>query len=282
VDLTYVRRAYGNTIVTDNLAVAPSDFTQFSIVAPVDPRLPGGGGYTLTGLYNVNPNKFGQTQNWTTAADNYGNIIQVWQGFDLAANIRAAHGLTLQAGLSTGSLHRDVCALKTAVPEYTRALSNPFPATSPSDPWCNWTTNWLTQVKGLGTYNVPKVDVQVGATFQSMPGPQLFANFNAPNSVTQPSLGRPLSGGTANVPVNLIEPGSAYGDRMNTVDLRFGKLFHFAGRGRVSAAIDLYNIFNASTVLIENSAYSPTTATWRTPQTVIAPRVVKFSAQFDF
>jgi hypothetical protein len=109
----------------------------------------------------------------------------------------------------------------------------------------------------------------------------LLANYNAPNAVTQPSLGRVLSGGLSNVPVNLIEPGTLYGDRMNTVDMRFGKLLRF-NRSRVSVAMDLYNLFNASTVLIENSAYSPTTTSWRTPQTVIAPRLLKFSAQFDF
>jgi hypothetical protein len=69
---------------------------------------------------------------------------------------------------------------------------------------------------------------------------------------------------------------------MNTVDLRLGKNIHLPSRGRVNVSLDLYNLFNASTVLIENSAYSPTTATWRTPQTVIAGRLLKFSAQIDF
>ena len=37
----------GHFHVTDNTLVGPEDFTQFSMVAPTDPRLPDGGGYTI-------------------------------------------------------------------------------------------------------------------------------------------------------------------------------------------------------------------------------------------
>ena len=37
----------------DNLAVAASDFDPFSVTAPSDPRLPGGGNFVVSGLYNV-------------------------------------------------------------------------------------------------------------------------------------------------------------------------------------------------------------------------------------
>jgi hypothetical protein len=57
-EVGYYRRwwpMYDGVDITDNLAVDPSAFGQFSVVAPVDPRLPNGGGYTVSGLYNITP-----------------------------------------------------------------------------------------------------------------------------------------------------------------------------------------------------------------------------------
>jgi hypothetical protein len=191
-------------------------------------------------------------------------------------------GLTLQGGLDTGRTFQDACAVKAALPGWVRSPVAPFPATSPTDPYCSFATLWLTQIKGLGSYSVPKVGIQLGVGFQSMPGPQIVANYQAPNSLIQPSLGRPLSGGVTSVSVNLVQPGSLYGERMNSTDFRVSKTLHVANRGRLRLDLDLFNMFNASTVLIQNSAYSPTTTTWNTPQTIIAPRLVKVGAQFDF
>ena len=48
VEAGYFHRWLNNFTVTDNQAVGPADFTQFSVTAPSDPRLPGGGGYPST------------------------------------------------------------------------------------------------------------------------------------------------------------------------------------------------------------------------------------------
>ena len=57
-EVGYYRRwwpIYDGADVTDNIAVAPSEYGQFSVVAPSDPRLPNGGGYRVDGLYNITP-----------------------------------------------------------------------------------------------------------------------------------------------------------------------------------------------------------------------------------
>jgi hypothetical protein len=279
VDVGYFRRSYGNFTVTDNLSVAPSDFSAFSITAPVDGRLPGGGGQTIAGLYNVSAAKFGQTNSFVTLASNYGNMVQRWQGVDMNASVRAWRGLTFSGGFSTGSTLTDACDVRAQLPELV--LAAPF-SVGPTNPYCNNTTVYLTQVKGLGTYRVPKVDVQISAGIQSIPGPVVAANFNATNAFTQASLGRPLSGNASNVSVNLVEPGKVYGDRVNQVDMRFGKTFRFGQSRRVSANLDVYNIFNRGPVVTQNDNFATTTTTWTQPQAVLPARLVKVSAQFDF
>ena len=74
VEVGYLRRWLQNFTVTDNRAGAPSDFTEFSVTAPLDPRLPGGGGYVVGGLYDVIPDKFGLTDNYRTYSPAYGNV----------------------------------------------------------------------------------------------------------------------------------------------------------------------------------------------------------------
>ena len=54
-----------------------------------------------------------------------------------------------------------------------------------------------------------------------------------PNAQVKPSLGRDLIGGAANVTVNLVPPGTMFGDRLNQLDMRFAKLLQVpAARGR--------------------------------------------------
>jgi hypothetical protein len=148
---------------------------------------------------------------------------------------------------------------------------------NPSPLYCHVDTAFLTQVKLIGTYTVPKVDVQFATTFQSVPGPQISAIYNAPNALVQPSLGRPLSGGAANVAVNLIAPGTMYGDRLNQIDFRVAKMLRF-GQRRVSINFDLYNALNSSAVLTLNNNY----ATWLVPQSIVLARFAKISVQLDF
>ncbi len=275
VTLGYFRRSYGNFVVTDNLAVSPADFSRYSVTA-TDPRLPGGG-VTLTDLYDVTPTKFGLVDNFITSAKKFGDYIQQYNGVDATLAARMENGLTLQGGLSTGKMLIDTC-------DVTPKIDNP------SKLYCRQSFGTVadnagrivgpTQLKFLTTYTIPRVDVQLGGTFQSVPGESIAANYVVSNALVQPSLGRPLAGGAPNVTVNLMEPGSAYSDRINQVDLRMAKAITFGGR-RLQVSADIFNVLNANPVQRQNMTFQPG-GSWQIPTLILDARLIKFTAQLNF
>ncbi len=275
LNVGYFRRWYGNFAVTDNLAVEPGDYDPYSIVAPANPQLPDGGGYTIGGLYDVNPSKAGRINNYFTRSEAYGEQSEYWHGFDTTVNIRVRSDITLQGGFSSGKTVTDTCDI---VQQYRGKVAVMGTVGTPeSTDFCHLETLWLSQAKFLGAYTIPKVDVLISGTFQSLPGPLIAANRVVPTLEVVPSLGRPLSGQAPNVTINMVQPGAMYGERLNQLDLRFGKLFGGGGM-RTSLNLDVFNALNSNAVLTENSAY----ASWRAPLTILQPRFMKISVQLDF
>jgi hypothetical protein len=281
VEGSYCRTWFQNFIVTDNRALAPSDFDTFSITAPTHPNLPGGGGYVVGGLYNVKPALFSvPADNYVTFARNYGRQIEHWNGLDLTLNAQPRPGMLLQGGMSSGRTATDNCEVAAKLPEILLGMS--ALGTANTNSWtplqyCKQESELLTQVKMIGSYQIPRVDVQVSASFRNEPGPQRLSNYTATNAVVSPSLGRNLSGNVANMTVSLVQPGTMYGERLNQLDLRFAKILRF-GRTRTLASLDLYNALNGNAVLTESAAF----ATWLRPQNILNARFAKVVLQVDF
>jgi hypothetical protein len=276
VEVGYQRRWLVNFLVTDNLARGASDHTLFGINVPSDPRLPGGGGNVLQGLYNVTPTAAVRlNDNFQTLSTEYGDYTQIANSVYLNVTARPRSGLVLQGGFNTANTGTGYCEVRSTIPEWTV-----LGAQSPTNPWCDTSTGWVTRVTGLGTYTIPKVDVLVAGTFRSDQGVSLAANWAAPNSATV-GLNRAYAGvaGTT-VTVNVIEPGTFYGDRINQFDMRFAKILR-VGRTRANVGVDLYNVANSAPVLSYNQTFVPNGA-WLAPTSVLQPRFVKFSAQIDF
>ena len=277
----YYRTWFGGQVVTDDAAVGPEDFDTFSITVPADPRLPGGGGYTVSGLYDLKPAAFGRAgDSLITFAEKYGKMDEHVDGFDLTFNVRPRVGVYFQGGANWERWTTDNCEVAEQLPEIL--LGTPLTRIDANNnvwmpaQFCRQQSPFRTSVKFLTTYTIPRVDVQLSASFQNMQGPHIWANFTATNAIVAPSLRRNLSG-ASNIVVNIVEPGTMYGDRLNQLDLRFGKILQLGGT-RVNASVDLYNALNANTITRLNQAY----ATWQRPQEILNHRFAKLVLQFTF
>jgi hypothetical protein len=263
-EVTYHRRMFGNFTATDNLLVGPEDYSPYSIVAPVDPRLPGGGGYTIDGLFDINPTSFGQSDEFVAPSDDYGKRISYWHGVDISINGRM-RSLMFQGGTSTGRAVTDNCDVNPKLD-------------SPSRRFCRVVAPFATQFKGLMAYTVPKADVQVSATIQSLPGPSLAANLVVQSATVAQTLGRPLAGNASSVTINLIAPQTVFGERINQVDLRIAKIVRF-GRNRAQVGVDIYNVMNSN---VAQGYLQTFGSTWLRPTSVMDARFARVSGQIDF
>jgi hypothetical protein len=293
VEVSYNRRWWGNFFFTDNLALTPQDFDQVTIAAPSNQNLPGGGGQPVTFFTRNARTALGATNNYFTLASDYGDVTSYWHGVDAQVSARLGSQLFVQLGSSGGRGVRDFCAVTEKLPEvYTTAgsiLVNQQVAS------CAISEDWLTSIRGLASYTVPRVDVLISGSFRSTPGVapagntvasngnSLSANYNVNSAILQAQTGRGLAPGLAFQTVNLLLQGHTFPDRLNTLDLRVGKNLRF-GHTKTNVAIDLYNLFNSNTGTVYNQTYDPVTngSTWLAPTTVLNARFARFNVTFDF
>jgi hypothetical protein len=269
----YFRTSFGHFTVTDNLNVVPSDYDQYCVAAPVDARLPGSGGYSICGLYDLKPAAFGQASagNLVAQASRYGRRTEVYNGMDVVFNARFGRGGMIAGGVNSGQTVFDNCAV----------------VDSPQLQFCRNTLPFAghTQFKLSGAYPLPWWGLQASGVFQNLPGLPVGATRAFSNAEIAPSLGRNLSSCptatgpcTATASVVLIEPNTQFEDRLTQVDARLTKTIQLR-RVRVQGMFDVYNLFNASSVLTQNNTFG---STWRRPTQVLAARLFKVGVQLEF
>jgi len=311
VEVDYIRRSWGNLPATINRAWTPADFDTFTYQLPADNRLPGGGGNALT-FNDIKPEKFGLADNFLTFANNVGGAYNKFNGFDVTVNARL-RAVTIQGGTSSGNVIEDSCGVVRNHPEYyifgpwggTGGFLDTFLGGLGQWPqaFCHRESGWKTNVKGLASYSVPKIDVLFSGTFRSLPyagnefpsvqsqslGGTALA-FNIPGALNTTSLGRPFGSGNVVEFLNIVHPGALYGDRLNAVDLRMSKILKLGifKEGRAHVNFDIYNLFNSNTTEVYQRNYTaPSTtpaprSTYLDPLQIISARYFKFGTQIDF
>ncbi|OFW16370.1 MAG: hypothetical protein A3G81_25390 [Betaproteobacteria bacterium RIFCSPLOWO2_12_FULL_65_14] len=284
VNVAYFRTWYGNFNVTENQALTPTDFDPYCVTAPTDPRLPGGGGDQVCGMYDIRPTRFGQVNNVITPVKNFGERTEVFNGVDVTLNARFGEGGIVSGGMSVGRTVTDTCSFS-AQPQVNDTNTTGFATLPKTEEYCRSTPPWSsgTQVKFLVVYPLPW-GLQTSATYQNLAGIPIAASYTATNAQIRQSLGRDLGACrgaatcNATTTIALIPPNTLFEDRLQQVDLRFSRRFDL-GRARLNANVDLYNAFNGSSVLSSVTAYGPR---YLNAVNILAGRLLKVGFQVDF
>jgi len=305
LNVGYFRTWYGGYLAMNNQAVPANGYDSFCITAPKDSRLPDGGGNQICGLYDIKPQFFGRVDNLVTQASNFGDgQKQTYDGVDLTLSGRFAERGQFSGGLSMGRTVTDNCYVNdnpslnalgpTGTPSTAPASVFPnvpaWPATSSTprnSEFCHVSPPWSsgTQLKFLVVYPLPW-DLETSAIVQNSPGIPITASYVISNAQINSLIGRNLAACpsqtaacTATMRTELIPPNTMFEPRLTQVDLRVSRVFRLMGTSRLRGSLDIYNIFNASSVLSMTPTYG---ASWLNAAQVLSPRLLRIGAQFDF
>ena len=278
VSAGYFRRWYGNFTVTQNLAVENADFSPFCVTVLENPRFPGGGGTRLCDYYDVSPAKVGKVDNLITNASRFGKQEDVFDGFDFTVNARLPSRGVVTGGLSLGRERFNTCYM---LEDRSLAFTSNAPRTTP---FCDVRPPMKPNLKLQAVYPLPWWALQVAATVQSLPGAQIVARQSTSNLLIRESLGRNLAACGdrvscgVQVSLDVLAPGTVYGDRLNQVDFRVSKEVRI-GRTTIRPTVSVYNLLNANPVLQNDNRFG---APWPAPTVILTARFVDFGVQVDF
>ena len=175
---------------------------------------------------------------------------EVLVGLFLLIGFAMLSGLFLQFGAGTGRKIIDRCDTITKVDQPTIPTNVITAPGLQQATACYSKEPWQTNLRGLASYTLPKIDVRVSGTFRSQTADSRLATWVVPNTLIQSSLGRlpfgALASGTTSVALLDLDERRVYADnRRSQVDLRVAKLFRFGGT-RLDAGFDVGNLFNTN------------------------------------
>jgi len=276
-EVSYIHRTFHGFMRTDLLNRETTDYVNYTITAPTDSRLPGGGDYPITIFLN---NSTAPTQNnlrreKSVSVDGKEREAY-YDGVNFNVNARMRNGLFVSLGTQTGRRVDDDCNVVVN-------FDNPDPR------GCHDADPWQTTVRGLGSYTIPKIDVLVSATLRSQPPLEIGADWVVPNTTVRTLLGGTLPPGllaTGNSTIDLTDPDHRIfaSNRRTQVDMRFAKVVRL-GRTRTDVGIDLWNLFNTNYATAYEGDYGDASgpdSTWQNPTSIYAPRFVRLNFTVSF
>jgi hypothetical protein len=285
VSANWYRRTFHRLRVTDNLLRTPSDHIPIDVFNP------------MTGepfqIHTVTTAAASRVDNLDTNAGS--GRKHTYNGFDLNLNARLPGGATVFGGFVTERNIRVICD-------------------EPDDPnmlrFCDDSDNdipYRGSLKLAGTYLAPW-GISISASLQSLAGRPLGGTTTTGNKISGPGYGDTgspvgtnwLIGRTTRYPANcpapcpagalvaptlnvasltvpLVPPGTEFLPRLNQLDLSVAKSLN-VGAVRVQGQIDVFNVFNESTILGYRST-NFATAAYLQPSTVLQARMVRLGMQ---
>lgn len=291
--VSYYHGDFHNLTQTDNLNVSASDWMPLQVFNPMD-------GTPLT-IYTFNRSTKPAVRNFDTTAP---DRTRVYNSVNIQMNARLGRGVTLFGGIGFERLLENTCSTA-YVDDDPNLLRFCDDANLPD----GYQLPFRPSAKLSGSYTFPW-GIQVSATFQSNAGNVDLTNtvLRLPTNATPQSgtaywllspttrypatcpapcpAGQPVFQGLTfngaannnNLNVPLVPYGAGtYLDRINQVDLRFNKQLRF-GRLSLLPQLDIYNVFNAASVILYRSA-AFATQTYLQPAGILNGRIIGIGMQ---
>jgi Carboxypeptidase regulatory-like domain len=303
---------YNTALTVDRAYNINTDWTPFQIVNPLT-------GDPIT-VYNLNANAVGRAHDYYQTNSDQDQRHITYTGYELNTNVRLPHGafvygawtidrtvgtgcdgLTIPAGGTVAGLvnaTNDPNALR-----YCDQAGKLFQdlGKSASIPFRH-------EFKVAGNFPL-RWGVQLSTALQIVPEDLKTVTWALTNTTRYPfdcsvpgctpgalvmPAGVTLRNASETIP--LVAPGTRYLDRLVQVDLGVRRLFHVGEHVTISPQVDIFNVGNSSAVLTESQAlgtsgtntFTGLVSTFKdggpggTPQTLLAPRLLRLSVQMKF
>ena len=253
--LMYYRRTNDNLFGNFNEAIPTSTYTPITTTNLLD-------GSPLT-IYNQDPRTLGRQRNVWTNTDILENH---YNGIDITFRWRFGNGNSVQGGYGYGSKQGNVLG---GIPGTTDMND---PNNSQVFPEGAIDFDQPHRFKFVGTFFLPW-KISLGA---------FFTNTSGVPKVPTGSYNRALVPGLtrASQTLRLEKSGDTRYDRIQLLDLRLGRVFRVGNQFRIEPFVDVYNLFNANTVVLEGTIVNSTS--YGVATDTLMSRLLKLGMKIDF